>query len=61
VNRADADLALDGDVTAALLDDPVHGGEAETRSLVGFLRREERLEDLRKRHLVDSLARVVHG
>src|SRR2546430_17399540 len=36
-------LAVDPDVAAALLDDPVHRGEAEAGALPDFLGREERL------------------
>src|SRR6266516_830185 len=43
--RAAADLALDTDVTAALLDDAVHSRQAETGAAVTVLRREERFEE----------------
>src|SRR6184192_1910266 len=43
--RASLRLALGPDVPAALLDDPVDGGEAQPGT--GLLRREERLEEMR--------------
>ena len=43
---ADAELAVDGDVAAALLHDPVDGREPQARALAGLLGGEERLEDL---------------
>src|SRR5262249_34591034 len=43
--RAEPGLRDDPDVAAALLDDPVHGREPETRALSDVLRGEERLED----------------
>ena len=52
-------LAHDGDVAAALLDDAVHDRESETGALALLLRREERLEELRARLLVDAGAGVA--
>src|SRR5258705_8413375 len=42
---ADAQVALDGDRAARLLDDPVHGGQAEARAASHLLRGEEGIED----------------
>ena len=47
-----ADSAVDEDVAAALRHDPVHRRQAEPRALAGFLRRVERLEDVRERGFV---------
>ena len=47
--RAVPRLALDRDVTAALLDDAVDGGQPEAGALARLLGREERLEDARLR------------
>ena len=55
-HRAGAGGALDGHLAAALVDDPVHGREAEADALVAS--REERLEDPRERLLVHADARV---
>src|SRR3954471_24849082 len=53
-----ARLAGDADVAAALRHDPVDGREPEARALAGLLRREERLEDVLARLLVDAGPRV---
>src|SRR5437667_5676412 len=44
--RTPPDLAIRGDVAAALLDDPVDGREAEARPLADALGREERLKEV---------------
>ena len=57
--RALARLALGPDVTRALPDDAVDGGEAEAGALADLLRREERLEEVRphvRRHAVAGIA-----
>src|ERR687892_1742453 len=55
-----ARLAVDPDEAAALLDDPVHGGEPESGPLSDLLRGEERLERVRLRLRVHAAARVAH-
>src|SRR5205814_66890 len=56
--RARAGLALHFDGPAALLDDAVDGRQTEPRAFAFFLRREERLEDLRHDLGGHSRARV---
>ena len=51
--RAAPRLAVDPDVSAALLDDPVDRGEPEPGALADGLRREERLEEVLSRLVVD--------
>src|SRR5262249_9029398 len=55
-----ADLTVDPHVPTALLDDPVHGGQAESRSLAERLRREKRLERARTRAFVHAAPVVPH-
>src|SRR5438270_10722191 len=56
--RPFARLAVDPDVTAALLDDAEDGGKAETGSLASLLGREEGLEDPIEHLLVDPRSSV---
>src|SRR5438445_10346898 len=60
-HRAPPGLAVDHDVSAALLDDPVDGGEPQPRPFARLLGREEGLEDARLRLAVDAVAGVAHG
>src|SRR5687767_4934195 len=52
--RSPARLALDRNVSAALLDDPVDDRQAEAGALTLFLGGEERLEQPRARGLIDT-------
>src|SRR5688500_2731840 len=56
--RSPARLALDRNVSAALLDDPVDDRQAEAGALTLFLGGEERLEQPRARGLIDTSAGV---
>jgi len=56
-----AELALDEDVTAALLDDAVNGGKAEASAFAFFFRGEEGLEDAGLGFAVHALAVVADG
>ncbi len=58
---AAAELALNEDVAAALLDDAVDGGEPEAGTFAFFLGGEERLEDAGLGFAVHTLAGVADG
>ena len=53
-------LAVHPDAAAALLDDPVDGGEPQPGALALLLGRKERLEDVGLRALVHAAAGVAH-
>src|ERR1700682_2691519 len=59
--RAAPWLARDSDVSATLLDDPIHRRQAQPRSLANVFRREEWLEDASGVCLVHTIACVAHG
>ena len=58
---AAAELALDEDVAATLLDDAVNGGKSEASAFAFFLGGEERLEDAGLSFAVHALAGVADG
>src|SRR5690606_27242698 len=58
--RADAELALDANASAALLDGRLHDREPEAGAALA-LRREERLEDAPPHARMDPTARVADG
>ena len=57
--RARAGTRRKADPAAVLLHDRIRHGQAEARALADFLRREERIEDLRLQLLGDSRAVIV--
>src|SRR5207247_835033 len=56
-----ADLAIDPDAAAALIDDPVYGGEPQPSTLPGLFRREKRLENTRLGVLIHPNTGVRYG
>src|SRR5205823_407060 len=58
--RSFADIALDRDEAARLLDDAVNGRKPEAGSLAYWFRGEERLENLLQVFRRDALARIGH-
>src|SRR5688572_24417915 len=58
--RAAIQRAFGADVTIALLDDAVRGGQAESRSFADSLGRKERLENVLERLLIHADSGVLH-
>src|SRR5579863_9252986 len=59
-DRPVSELAVDPDVTATLLYDPVDGGKSEPSAFADFLRRKKRLKNVRFCLLVHSSPSIGH-